>query len=74
MSSCLQNSVNGKQQLPFACCKRKAETANFCLFAKNGNGKREFIFLGHQTINGNGNQQLLFQQTCPSMLLGTGRH
>ncbi len=29
----------------------ETETANFCLFAANGNGKRKFVFLGRQTIN-----------------------
>jgi hypothetical protein len=29
------------------------ETANFCLFAANGNRKRMFVFLGWQTIKGN---------------------
>ncbi len=41
---------NGKRQLP--------------LFAANGNGKRKFVFLGRQTINGKRNS--LFQQTYPS--------
>ncbi len=35
--------TNGKQQLPFVCCKRKTEMANFCLFAANENGKRKFV-------------------------------
>jgi hypothetical protein len=29
------------------------------------NGKRKFVYLGRQTINGN--RHLMFQQTCPSM-------
>jgi hypothetical protein len=29
------------------------ESANFTLIAANGNGKRRFVFLGRQTINGN---------------------
>jgi hypothetical protein len=43
------------------------EMANFCLFAVNRNRKQKFVFLGWQMINSN--QRLLFQQTCPSMLL-----
>jgi hypothetical protein len=42
---------SAKPKLPFVYCKR--------------NGKRMFVFLGRQTINGN--RRLLFQQTCPSM-------
>jgi hypothetical protein len=49
----------------FVCCKQKKEMANSCLFAANGNGKRKFVFLSRQTINGN--RRLVFQQTCPSM-------
>jgi hypothetical protein len=62
-----EKSTNGKQKLPFVFCKQKTETTNFRLFAANGNGKhqRTFVFLGRQTINGN--RQLLFQQTFPSM-------
>jgi hypothetical protein len=40
----------------------KTETANFHWYAGNGNGKRKFVFLGRQMINGN--RRLLFQQTC----------
>jgi hypothetical protein len=37
------------------------------LFTENGtHGKRKFVFLARQTINGN--QRLLFPQPCPSML------
>jgi hypothetical protein len=50
----------------FVFCKRKAETANFYLFAANGNWKQTSVFLDLQTINGK--LRLLFQQTCPSML------
>ncbi len=32
--------TNGKQQLLFDCCKRNTESANFRLFAANGNRKR----------------------------------
>jgi hypothetical protein len=42
------------------------ENGNIRLFAANGNGKRKFVFLGRQPINGN--QRLLCQQTCPSMV------
>jgi hypothetical protein len=45
-------------------------SAYFRLFAANGNGKLKFVFLGQQTITGN--QRLLFQQTCPSMLTPGG--
>jgi hypothetical protein len=47
----MENGINGKQQLPFICCKWKTETANFPLFSANG--KQKFAFLGQQTINGN---------------------
>jgi hypothetical protein len=55
------------QRKTFVCCKRKTETPNFRLLATNGGRKWEFVFLGWQTINGN--RGLLFQQTCPSMLI-----
>jgi hypothetical protein len=45
------NGTNGKLQLPFVGCKRK-ETANFRLFAADGNGKCKFVSLGEQTVNG----------------------
>jgi hypothetical protein len=48
-----KNGTNGKRLYPFVCCKRKKETANFRLFAANGNGKRNFVFLVWQTINAN---------------------
>jgi hypothetical protein len=32
----------GKRQFPFVCCKWKTETANFRLFAANGNEKWKF--------------------------------
>ncbi len=41
------------------------ENGNLRLFAPNG--RRKFIFLGRQTINGN--RHLLFQQTYPSMAI-----
>jgi hypothetical protein len=66
----------GKWQLLFVCGKRNGnyrlfvanenKKANFRFFAANGNGKRKFVFLGQKMINGN--QQLLFLQTCPSMV------
>jgi hypothetical protein len=37
------------------------------IYMENGNGKQKFVFLGRQTINGN--QGLLFQQTCTTMQL-----
>jgi hypothetical protein len=49
------------------CCKCKIETANFSLYNANGKGKLKFVFFDLETINGN--QRLLFQQTCPSMLV-----
>jgi hypothetical protein len=54
--------TDGKRQLLFFFCKRKTETANFSLFAANGNGKQTFVFLGWKTINGN--RRLLFQQSA----------
>ncbi len=54
--------------------KRKTELISLRLFAANGNGKRTTVFLGRQTVNGN--QGLLFQETCPyctvSRLLSAG--
>jgi hypothetical protein len=38
---------------------------HFCLISENG--KRKFVFLCQQIINGTG--RLLFQQTCQSMLI-----
>jgi hypothetical protein len=52
------NGTNGKQQLVFVFYKHKMETANFPLFAANGNGKLKLAFIGWQTINDN--QRLLF--------------
>jgi hypothetical protein len=53
----------------------KTEMANFRLFAANGkhmfyaeNGNQTFVLFVQQTINGN--RRLLFQQMCPSMLIG----
>ncbi len=63
----MENRTNRKRNFPFVCCKWKTETANFCLFAAYG--RRKFVFLGQQTINSN--RRLLFQQTCPSMPLGS---
>ncbi len=42
------------------------ENGNFRLFAANGKGKRTFVFLCLQTINGN--RHSLCQPPCPSML------
>ncbi len=39
--------------------ERQLQMENLSLLAANRNGKREFVFLGQQTINGN--QRLLFQ-------------
>ncbi len=41
------------------------ENRNGKLPLLSANGKRKFVFLGRQTINGN--QRLLCQQTCPSV-------
>ncbi len=47
------------------------------IYKENGNGKlrlisanrkQKFVFLGRQTINGNG--RLLCQQNCPSLCIG----
>ncbi len=62
-----ENRTNGKLQLPFVCCKRKTETANFRLYCTaNGNRKRNFVFLGQQMINSS--RRLLYQPACPSMM------
>jgi hypothetical protein len=60
MSPCLQTETELKEKGNFYLfsCKRKTETANFCLFAANGNGK--FLFLGRQMIKGN--RRLLFRK------------
>jgi hypothetical protein len=63
----MQNEINRKRSLPFVSCKRKTETANLRWLAKNGNGKRIFVFPGRQTINDN--RRRLFQETCQSMLI-----
>jgi hypothetical protein len=57
----MELTKNGNFRL-FAA-KRKTETANFHL--SSANGKRKFVFLGRQTINGI--RSLLFQPTCLSM-------
>jgi hypothetical protein len=44
----------------------KKETANCRFSAANGSGKRNFVFLGWQIINGY--RQLLYEQTCPSVV------
>ncbi len=41
------------------------EIGNFCWFAANG--KRKFVFLGRQAINGY--RRLLCEQMCPSMII-----
>jgi hypothetical protein len=46
-------------------CLLQTEIAKLCLFSANG--KRNLVFLGRQTINSN--QHLLFQQTCPPLVL-----
>jgi hypothetical protein len=46
-------SVYMKRATSVCLLQRKTETANFRLFAVNGNGKRKFVLVGQQTINGN---------------------
>jgi hypothetical protein len=43
---CTEKETYGKRGLLSDCCKRETETANFHLFAANGNGKREIVYLG----------------------------
>ncbi len=43
-----ENGTNRKWQFLFVCCQQKREKANFCLFVVNGNGKRNFAFIGWQ--------------------------
>ncbi len=47
------------------------QNGKVCLFAANG--KRKFVFLSRQTINGTVYRRLLFQKTCPSMYSGRGK-
>jgi hypothetical protein len=49
----MEKGTNKKWQLPFVCRKQETESTFFHLFASNRNGKRKFIFLGWQMINGN---------------------
>ncbi len=51
---------NGKCKRPFVRCKRKRHTFGCLLQIETK--KWKFVFLGRKTINGN--QWLLFQQTC----------
>ncbi len=62
----MENVTNGKQQLPCVCCKWKSGTANFRLFAENGNTELCFLW----SANHKQYQHVLLQQTCPSMQLG----
>ncbi len=56
-----ENTTNGKPQCPFVYGKLKQQlTFVYCKRKRNW----KFVFLGRKTINFN---QLLFQQTCPSM-------
>jgi hypothetical protein len=48
-----ENGTNGKWQHPFVCCRRKTETANFRLFAANGNGKGKCVLHSRQKTNDN---------------------
>ncbi len=45
-----------------------ASVSIYIYLRKKGNGKRKFVLLGLKSINSN--QQLLFQQICPSMHVG----
>jgi hypothetical protein len=60
-----ENRTNGKQQLPFICCKRKTATANFRLSVANG--KRQWqnsvCLLQAETENGN-----LFSLVCQTLV------
>ncbi len=71
MSPCLWLHVSGiqfrkrkrnwrKTQLPFVCCKRKMEMANFRLFAANGKWKRQTSVCLLQTENGNGKLSFVY--------------
>jgi hypothetical protein len=66
-----ENGTKRKWRLQFVCCKLKTEMANFRVFAENRNGRQKFVFLGWQKINGN--WQLLFEQTCISMLVSNDK-
>jgi hypothetical protein len=59
-----ENGTNDKRQLPIVFCKREKKTANFRLFAANGNGKRKFVFLGRQTMNGRVSADLPTYEIC----------
>jgi hypothetical protein len=59
----IELSENRSFRLFAANRKRKWQTTR--LLAANRNRKWKFVFLGQKTINGN--RQLLFQETCPSM-------
>jgi hypothetical protein len=60
----MELTENSNFRLFAANGKRKHQTS---VFAPNGNGKRKFVFLSQQRINGN--QQLLLERTCPSMVI-----
>jgi hypothetical protein len=49
----MENGNKRKQQLPFVFCKWKIESQTPYLFPANENGKRTFVILFRQTINGN---------------------
>ncbi len=58
----LELTGNGDIGMVSAKGERKRQISSL---SANGNGKQMFVFLDRQTKNGN--LQLLFQQTCPSM-------
>jgi hypothetical protein len=70
MSNCPCLHISGiwktelmEKGISFCFCKWKMETAN--CYLSSAQWKRMFVLLGRQTINGN--RQVLFQQTCPSL-------
>ncbi len=71
LSPWFRDSVNGTQnwwKMATSVCLLQTDNRNSKLprlFAANRNGKRKFVFIARQTINGK--WRLLFQQTCPSM-------
>jgi hypothetical protein len=52
----------------FAADGKRWWQTSVCLFAAKGKGKRKFVFLGRQTINGS--RLWLFQQRCSFKLTG----
>jgi hypothetical protein len=63
----MKTESNGKWQLPLFAAngKRKWQTSVCLLQTEMENQK--YVFLGQEMKNNN--QQLMFQQTCPSMVI-----